>query len=128
MYSLTTNEIKVSVKPHYQASFSKPAEEQYIFSYLIIIENLGDAPVQLLRRYWIITDGMGMARDIEGEGVVGETPVIESGQSYSYSSWCPLHTPLGTMEGTYKMKNLNTKKHFSIAIPKFKLQSPVVLN
>ena len=128
MSSLITNDVKITVVARYRPSYSTPADNQYIFSYEISIENLGKQTIQLLRRQWLITDGVGITREVEGEGVIGKQPILEPQATHTYSSWCPLATPLGHMEGQYLMKNLETDQLFYAQVPRFKLESPVVLN
>ncbi len=128
MNSLVTNGIKVTVVAQYRPSYSTPADQQFIFSYEISIENLGQSTVQLLRRQWLITDGLGITREVEGEGVIGRQPVLAPKAIHTYSSWCPLTTPLGFMEGQYLMKNVDKDELFYAQVPRFKLESPVVLN
>lgn len=101
-----TNGIRVVVTPEFEAFHAAPsplANGQYVFSYRIRISNESDRRAQLLRRRWVIIDGDGECEVVEGDGVVGEQPVLEPGQSYEYGSWCRLATAWGTMEGTYEM-------------------------
>lgn len=128
MDSMITEGIEISVKAQYQPTYSTPAEQQYIFSYEIIIANRSPRTVQLLRRHWVITDGVGIVREVEGEGVIGQQPILEPGESHQYSSWCPLNTPLGFMEGQYLMIEPKTQSTFYAQVPRFRLESPVVLN
>jgi ApaG protein len=114
-----TNNIKISVESKYSDSYSLPPF-RYFFSYHITISNLGDKPVQLLSRRWIIKDAVGRTQQVEGPGVVGEQPYILPGHSYQYTSGCPLPCPYGEMNGTYRMINSNGEK-FEAVIPIFKL-------
>lgn len=128
METIITNSIKVSVECFFQEEYSKPLANQYVFSYRVTIENLGNYTVQLLTRYWQIIDAMGTVREVTGEGVIGKQPVLSPGQSHQYVSWCPLDTPLGKMRGTYTMLNMQDHTTFEATIPAFKLISPFTLN
>ena len=128
METIITNSIKISVESFFQEEYSKPLANQYVFSYRVTIENLSPHAVQLLTRYWQITDGVGTARTVSGEGVIGKQPILMPGQSHQYVSWCPLDTPLGKMKGTYTMLNMSNHTTFEATIPAFKLISPFILN
>lgn len=123
MYEKTTNNVRVRVCPTYLDEQSSPAEGNYVWAYEVEIENLGEAPVQLLNRYWRITDGAGQTQEVRGPGVVGEQPVIDPGDSFSYTSGCPLRTPSGIMVGTYEMLT-ESGEHFLVDVPAFSLDSP----
>lgn len=103
METLTTNDIRVSVKTIYQPEHSRPKAAKFVHAYQIRIENLGANPVQLMRRHWIIKDSNGSLREFKGDGVVGQQPVIEPGASYQYVSWCDFSTEIGLMKGSFKM-------------------------
>lgn len=124
MYVKTTHGIKVTVVPTYLDQQSAPAENHYVWAYNVQLENLGGATVQLLSRYWNITDAMGHVQEVRGEGVIGEQPVMGAGESFQYSSGCALHTPSGIMVGNYFMINQDDGKRFEIEIPAFSLDSP----
>ncbi len=126
--SLTTNGIRISVTPTYQATYSRPAQDRYIFAYQVVIENQGATTVQLLRRHWIIWDGDGHIREVEGEGVVGKQPVLAPGQRYEYSSWCDLNSGFGKMHGAFLMVAKEDGEAFQAGIPEFLLIAPVRLN
>ena len=128
MNTLITNGIKVSVQTYYQADYSKPTESRYIFAYKVTIENLSSAPIQLLRRKWIILDSDGLVREIEGEGVVGKQPTIQPDDYHQYVSWSNLHTGLGKMHGTFLVRDLSTKQLFEVEIPEFQMVAPSLLN
>ncbi|HMQ46228.1 MAG TPA: Co2+/Mg2+ efflux protein ApaG [Saprospiraceae bacterium] len=128
METLITNGIRVSVRPSYQAEHSQPRADKYVYSYYILIENLGDQTVQLLRRHWIIWDSNGSIREVEGEGVVGEQPVLAPGEQHEYSSWCDFQTSIGSMAGAFLMHNLEEEQFFHVEIPLFRLIAPEVLN
>jgi ApaG protein len=122
-YSKTTEEIRVSVNPVYLEDQSAPADNRYVWAYQVRIENLGGERVQLLNRYWHITDARGQVQEVQGPGVVGEQPVLEPGASFEYTSGCPLSTPSGVMVGHYEMTGRGGRL-FRVAIPAFSLDSP----
>lgn len=123
MYQAITRDISVTVEPQYLADRSEPAKRQYFWAYTIEITNQGTTAVQLKRRHWIITDGRGQRHEVKGPGVVGEEPIIEPGESFRYTSGCPLDTPDGFMVGSYDMIG-DDGTVFSVAIPAFSLDSP----
>ncbi|MCB2199731.1 Co2+/Mg2+ efflux protein ApaG [bacterium] len=98
-----TRDIRVTVQPTYEPDHSEPVENRYIFSYHVTIRNEGEGPVTLLNRHWIIINGEGDREEVTGPGVVGFTPTINPGEEFDYSSYCPLNTVFGTMEGSYGM-------------------------
>jgi ApaG protein len=120
-----TRGIAISAKAHYVPEQSPPG--QYGFVYGIEIENRGDQTAQLLRRHWIITDALGEVREVEGEGVVGQQPVLKPGQSFSYQSGSLIPTPVGTMKGTYQMVT-ESGAVFEVEIPEFVLSANPVLH
>ena len=120
-----TADIVVRVAVSYLADQSEPGRGRWFWSYHIRVENHGSESVQLLARSWIITDGRGVRHTVEGEGVVGEQPVIDPGASFDYVSGCPLSTPTGTMQGSYHMIGADGAA-FDVAIPKFALAAPAV--
>lgn len=122
MYNATTRGIEVLVTPRYLPQRSKPREQQYAFSYTIVISNHSQSTVQLLTRHWHVTDETGQSREVVGDGVVGEQPVLEPGQSFEYTSGIPLPTPSGVMFGTYGMKT-DSGETFDIEIPAFSLDA-----
>ncbi len=128
MFTATTHGITVSVEVRYEPEHSNPALYKYVFSYQVLIENNSDQTVQLLRRHWHIIDGKGLHREVEGEGVVGQQPVLRPGQSHHYASWCPLRTPIGKMYGTYLMVRQRDHRLFMVRIPEFRLEAPQILN
>lgn len=123
-YSETTRGIRVSVRAFYLADQSEPERSHYVWAYRVAIANEGRVTVQLLRRTWLITDGLGRTQRVHGEGVVGEQPVIEPGRSFEYTSGTPLQTPSGFMRGAYHMVVPATGETFDVAIPAFSLDSP----
>lgn len=128
MSSAVTHEIEVSVITDYQPEFSNPYDGLFMFAYHIRIENHSDYTVQLLRRHWHIYDSNGEYREVEGDGVVGEQPVLEPGESHSYSSACNLSTDIGKMYGTYEFVRLSDGKLFTVDVPEFKMISPFRFN
>lgn len=124
-YAEETQGIIVRVAVNYLAEQSEPGKQRWFWSYHIRIENGSDEPVQLLTRHWLITDADGDEQIIDGEGVVGEQPVIKPGASYDYVSGCPLATPSGSMRGSYGMIGRGGERR-SITIPHFALREPVV--
>ena len=123
MYTATTRNITVKVQPQFLAEQSDPVSDQYVWLYTINIENGGTEAVQLLNRHWIITNAVGHVEEVQGPGVVGEQPVLQPGDSYQYTSGCPLRTPSGMMVGTYEMVGPGDER-FDIDIPAFSLDSP----
>ena len=123
MYDTVTRNIRVRVVPAYLAERSDPDESRYVWAYTVTIENEGEETVRLESRYWKITDQNGRMEEVRGPGVVGETPTIGPGQSYRYTSGCPLTTPSGIMAGSYRMVS-ETGERFDVAIPAFSLDSP----
>src|SRR5580658_1033218 len=103
MYREISNDIQIDVEPTYLPEHSNPKEGLHVFSYRIKITNLSGRPTQLMSRHWVITDGHGNTREVKGPGVVGEQPLLNRGESFEYSSFCPLPTPTGNMRGTYVM-------------------------
>ncbi|MDE0796823.1 MAG: Co2+/Mg2+ efflux protein ApaG [Alphaproteobacteria bacterium] len=123
MYSAITREIRVQVEPIYLDDQSEPDDAQYVWAYRVQIENEGTETVQLLTRYWHITDGMGRVQEVRGAGVIGEQPVLNPGESYEYTSGTPLPTPSGIMKGSYQMSTPSGEK-FDIEVPAFSLDCP----
>ncbi|MCD6065050.1 MAG: apaG [Flavipsychrobacter sp.] len=128
MVQQVTEGVSITVETFYQPAQSNPVGSEFLFAYRITIENLSDVPVKLLRRHWFISDSNGSFREVEGEGVVGQQPIIESGQSYQYVSAANLRSEIGKMYGTYQMENLYNKKLITVAIPEFQLIAPFKLN
>ena len=122
-YSAVTEGIGVEVEPFYLEERSDPAQSRYVWAYRVTIENRSDHRVQLLSRYWHITDGNGKVEEVRGPGVVGEQPELEPGDSYQYTSGCPLSTPSGIMVGTYTMQ-AGERELFEVAVPAFSLDLP----
>ena len=123
MYRETTRAIQVTVEPSFVEAESSPEEGHYFWAYKIEIQNLGGEVVRLRSRHWRITDANGKIEEVRGAGVVGKQPVLKPGESFAYTSGCPLTTPSGIMVGTYQMQAENGEL-FSIAIPAFSLDVP----
>lgn len=119
----TTEGITVRVAPSHAADQSDPEAGYWVWHYHVRLENRSGAPVQLIDRHWIIVDGHAERRDVTGEGVVGEQPLIADGDSYDYVSGCPLATPMGSMRGTFGMLAADGRR-FAVEIPAFDLVSP----
>jgi len=124
-HSATTRDITVRVSVTYLPEQSEPSKGRWFWAYHIRIENEGGRAVQLVSREWLITDGRGSQHPVRGEGVVGEQPVLEPGNSFDYVSGCPLTTPTGSMEGRYFMVAADGS-NFEVAIPRFPLIAPAV--
>jgi len=123
-YAEMTRGIRVSVRPFYLEDQSQPDEGHYIWAYRVRIENRGCETVQLLRRTWHITDARGRTMHVNGDGVVGEQPLLEPGETFEYTSGTPLETPSGFMTGAYHMLATDSGEPFDVAIPAFSLDSP----
>lgn len=119
--SHTTDGLTVSVRSQFQEKHSSPRKGEYIFSYTITIENQSSSTVQLLSRHWIIFDSNSSKKEVKGDGVIGKQPILHPGESHTYSSWCPLHTPIGRMKGSFQMINKLTNLRFDIKVPEFNL-------
>ena len=122
-YELETRRIRVAVRPAYLDDQSSPEDDRFVWSYTVTIENRSTEPVQLLSRYWNIVDGTGRVQEVRGAGVVGAQPVIAPGESFQYTSGCPLETASGTMSGRYQMMSASGES-FEAEIPAFLLESP----
>jgi ApaG protein len=122
-----TNNIRVEVLSRYSAENSQPLQGAWIFQYTVRITNQGAETVQLISRHWIITDALDHTDEVKGPGVVGEQPVLAPGESFKYSSWCPLKTPTGTMHGTYQMVRPDGSQ-FDIEIAPFGLKAPYTVH
>ena len=128
MNSIITHGIEISVNARYYAPQSDPKDNLFFFVYEITISNKSEFTVQLLKRHWYITDAYGKCREIEGDGVVGETPTLEPGESFYYNSGCDFPTEIGKMNGFYTMKKIVDQSEFSVIIPTFSLILPARLN
>ena len=125
MYRAETHDIEVTVEPFYLEEQSEPEESRYVWGYRIVIANKSNETVQLRHRFWRITDAVGQINEVSGPGVVGEQPVLEPGQSFEYSSGCPLDTSSGMMVGRYRMER-DSGESFMVDIPAFSLDVPGV--
>lgn len=118
-----TRDVRVAVQAHYVPERSRPEDDLWFFAYHVIIENVGEHPVQLISRHWIITDGETRVQEVRGPGVVGEQPVLGPGEKFEYTSACPLPTSFGTMHGSYQMLTLEGEP-FDATIAPFSLSLP----
>lgn len=123
MYRALTHDIEITVEPYFLEEQSDPDDSRYVWGYRIVIANHSDATVRLMTRYWHITDQNGLVDEVSGPGVVGEQPVLGPGDTYEYSSGCPLDTPSGVMFGHYQMETTSGEA-FDVAIPAFSLDAP----
>ncbi len=123
LYETKTHGIRIRVNPEYVEDESSPDDDYFFWAYTVEISNEGDESVQLKSRLWRITDGHGVTEEVRGPGVVGQTPVIPPGESFSYTSGCPLDTPSGIMVGSYQMTDSDGKL-FEAEIPAFSLDCP----
>ncbi|MBX7225389.1 MAG: Co2+/Mg2+ efflux protein ApaG [Chitinophagales bacterium] len=128
MISAITRGIKVLVESFYQVDYSLPAKSEFMFAYRITIVNESDKAVKLMRRHWFIMESDSMIRQVEGEGVVGQQPILTPGESYQYISGCGLKSEIGKMYGTYLFQRLQDGKLFYATIPEFKLIASDKLN
>lgn len=128
MGTAITEGIQIDVKSSFVEEYSHIENDTYFFRYTIEIENLSDQTVQLLRRDWYIFDSLNLPKIISGAGVVGQQPILNPGDSFSYSSACSLDSTIGYMTGNYTFKNVNTGEEFPVLIPQFDLYFPGVLN
>ena len=117
-----SNGVRITVKPWYLASQSRPEANHFVFGYHVRIENVTDVSIQLLTRYWLIRDANGEDTEVEGDGVVGEQPVIAPFRAHEYQSYCILKSPTGSMEGVYRFIRTDGTR-FEAAIPRFQLDA-----
>lgn len=128
MVEQITKGIKISVDTTFEGTFIKKNSVFYAFAYIISIENQSNDVVQLTSRFWKIKDALNYNETIEGEGVIGKKPVLQPGETHTYSSGCLLHSPFGAMKGFYNMINFTSTTKFKVFIPSFKLSTPFALN
>lgn len=128
MVQQITKGVKISVKTIYNGTVYRGEQEYYAFSYFITIENKSKETIQLTERFWNIYDSLNEPDYVEGEGVVGQTPILEPNDEYNYKSNCFLISSFGSMNGHYKMQNIQTSEEFLVAIPTFQLATTPVLN
>lgn len=126
MYRALTRDIEVVVEPFYLEEQSDPDDDRYVWGYRVVISNNSGVAVRLVNRYWNITDQNGQIDEVSGPGVVGEQPRLQPGDTYEYSSGCPLDTPSGLMFGHYQMET-DEGEMFDVDIPAFSLDSPGLL-
>ena len=127
MSDTTTRGVRVEVKAAFVPERSSPKDNHYFFAYRVRISNVGEEQVQLVSREWIITDGDGHEEQVNGPGVVGEQPILEPGQQFEYTSFCPLPTAIGSMHGSYQMVAASGAR-FDAQIAPFSLAVPTALN
>ena len=121
------NKVLVVAKPQYIEAQSSPEQNRFVFAYTITITNVGSVPARLLTRHWLITDGNGKVQEVNGEGVVGEHPHLNPGDSFRYTSAAMIETQVGVMQGKYKMQS-DTGENFNALVPKFTLSIPRTLH
>lgn len=117
-----TRGIRVEVESEYIPERSAPDRNTYFFAYHVRVTNEGEETVQLMSRHWVISNGEGKVEEVKGPGVVGEQPVLDPGDSFEYTSFCPLNTSTGSMKGTYQMVTEDGKS-FDATIAPFELQA-----
>lgn len=123
-----TEGVSITVEVFYNEQQSNPVLSEYTFNYRISIDNFSNFPIKLLRRYWQIFDSNGTVREIDGDGVVGQQPVLEPGESFQYVSGANIKTDMGRMVGRYQMENMMNKKLFLVQVPEFDLIAPYKMN
>lgn len=123
----TTRGIRINVRSAYVPERSQPEDGQWFFVYEVRISNEGSETAQLVSRHWIITDANGQVEEVKGPGVVGEQPTLQPGESFEYTSACPLKTRFGTMHGTYQMVT-RAGVRFDATIAPFSLGEPHAIN
>ncbi|HSJ12177.1 MAG TPA: Co2+/Mg2+ efflux protein ApaG [Gillisia sp.] len=128
MVQQVTSGIKISVETSFEGSFYKNHKMTFAFGYQITIENQSKDSVQLTSRFWRIKDALNNTEIVQGEGVIGQKPVLKPGESHTYNSGCLLASPFGSMRGYYNMINFTSSKKFKVSIPSFKLSAPFALN
>ncbi len=122
-----TRNVHIQVESRYSPDHSDPARQEWFFLYTVVITNRGESTVQLMNRHWIITNATGDVEEVRGPGVVGRQPVLRPGESFEYTSGCPLKTPFGSMRGTYEMVTENGEM-FLAEIAAFALSEPSMLH
>lgn len=128
MVTAITEGISVSIEVTYQAEFSNPNQHHYVFTYKVTIENRSSATVQLMRRKWEIFDAAESSKIVEGNGVVGQQPVLEPGESHTYVSGCNLKSGLGKMKGVYYMEKLSDGRNIEVIVPEFQMIASIFHN
>ncbi len=127
MSDTTTRGIRIQVKSTYLSDQSSPRDNHYLFAYHVRVSNVGSETAQLISREWIITSAEGEVERVKGPGVVGEQPVLSPGASFEYTSYCPLKTTVGSMQGSYQMVTADGEK-FDAQIAPFTLAAPHALH
>ncbi|MGO9231264.1 MAG: Co2+/Mg2+ efflux protein ApaG [Bryobacteraceae bacterium] len=127
MSDAVTNSIRVEVMSRHSRANSRPQQGEWVYEYTVRITNQGSQTVQLVSRHWIIADASEHIEEIRGPGIVGEQPVLAPGESFQYSSWCPLKTPIGKMHGTYRMTRQDGSQ-FDVEIAPFALKAAYTVN
>jgi ApaG protein len=120
--------INVEVRTFFQPELSDPSVNEFVYAYRVIITNKSKSTIQLLSRHWFINDGNGRIRQVVGDGVVGEQPILEPGEKFQYTSSSSVETDCGNMHGNYTFLDLNSRKQFNVKIPKFNLVTPCKSN
>jgi ApaG protein len=128
MVQQITKGIKISVANRFEGKLDNNSRPSFAFSYTITIENQSKSIVQLVSRRWEIKDALNITEVVEGDGVIGVQPILQPGETHTYSSGCFLKAPVGAMQGTYKMMNFDTAEYFSVTIPTFKLNAAFAMN
>jgi ApaG protein len=128
MVKQITQGVKISVKTKYNGTSYRNNRLYYVFAYFITIENYSSKTIELTHRFWEIFDSLNKTEFVEGEGVIGQTPVLKPNDTYSYSSGCFLESNVGAMKGFYTMKDIKTFEQFKVAIPTFQLATPILSN
>ena len=128
VYTEISGDLEVLVRPEFLPRHSRTDQSVFAWSYYVTIKNNGTRRIQLMRRHWIITNGHGVREEVHGDGVIGEQPVILPGQSYAYTSGCPLRTPTGNMRGWYECVDLDTREKVRAKIPLFFLRAPTTIH
>ena len=128
MSEAITKGVRIRAQAFFVPERSSPARGVYFFAYRMEITNTSDDAVRLLSRHWVITDGQGEVQEVRGEGVIGSQPLLRPGESFAYTSACPLPTAVGTMEGTYYMDFEESEGGFDATIAPFTLAAPYALN
>ena len=123
-WTAVTREIRVVVRSFFLEDESRPDERQFVWAYRVRIENGGNEPVRVLGRTWMITDARGRTQHVDADGVVGEQPLLDPGETFEYTSGTPLETPTGFMRGAYRMVATASGESFDVTIPAFSLDSP----
>lgn len=123
VYTKNTEDLKITVQPFYVNDKSDPSKDFYFYAYRVVIHNNGHEPMQLMKRQWVIKDGLGKIENVQGDGVIGKQPIIEPGDFFTYTSFSILRTSTGNMRGRYQFKDVSG--HLLWAdIPLFFLRRP----